>query len=184
MESETTTKKKIAPVWALIVVIIIAGILFLAFRPTNQADAPTIDTNGTVVATTTETTTPSEPAVTAPTTPSTAPTTPSTAPAGAPGVQVIQGDGFTATIRPVTDTGVAPTIKSFTVKQSTAGASCIFMWDTKDATSCEVINTTAKTSVRGVPAEGTLQTSDAGAYQLSCKGSGGAKTASELVSCN
>jgi hypothetical protein len=176
---ETVTKKKIAPMWALIAVIIIAGILFLAFRPTNQVDAPTIDgADDTTATSTVATSTAVTPTTVAPATSGSA----AVAPATTPGVQVIQGDGFTATIRPVE--GVAPTIKSFTVRQSTAGASCIFTWDTKDATSCEVINTTAKTSVRGVPEEGTLQTSDAGAYQLSCKGTGGKTAVSALVSCN
>lgn len=171
------SQKKIAPVWALIALIIIAGIVFLAFRPTQQADAPTVED---MVATSTDavaTTTPADEAPVAPTpTPAPAVSAPS---AAAP--TTIQGDGYVATVTSVT--GVAPTIVSFALRQEAAGEACIMTWEVDDATTCEVRNVSAKTTVRNVPDEGTLQTFDTGTYQLICKGTGGKTTTSTEVVC-
>ena len=165
---EKQEKNKIAPLWALIVVVIIAGVVFLVFRSTPQADAPTVD-DGTEVATTTEegvTETVEDPATSGGT-------------GYKPETQVIQGDGYTAILRPVS--GEAPVVVSFTVQQDD---SCIFKWEVEKAANCDLENTTDGTAVKSVPVKGTLQTSDAGTYRLKCKGTGGKTKTSEVVTCN
>ncbi|MEY2641128.1 MAG: hypothetical protein RL150_521 [Candidatus Parcubacteria bacterium] len=177
------TQKKMSLIWALIVLIIIAGIVFLAFRPAQQADAPTV--TDTMIATSTDaaaTTTPAAPAaapqqgapaVSGSTGASTAgiPTTP----------QVIQGDGYIATVTPVT--GEAPRIDLFALEQAAPGEACFIKWEVEKAATCEIRNVTSKTSVRSVPDEGTLQTLEVGTYQLVCKGTGGKTTTSTEVAC-
>lgn len=178
MENQGT--KRVGPLWVLIVIIIVLGIVYLAFRPAQQADAPTVE--DAQMATTTDMVT--DTAVAQPETPApTAAPAPSTIAPAAPttdGVQVIQGDGFIATVRPVE--GEQPEIESFTIRQA-EGENCIFSWEAEKATSCDVANVTMKTVVRGVPAQGSLQTDEPGTYQLTCKATGGKTATSGTVVC-
>lgn len=175
MENQGT--KRVGPLWVLIVIIIVLGIVYLAFKPAQQADAPTVEDAS--IATTSVDAVPETPV-----TPAVVPPTPAVAPVPATdtGVQVIQGDGFTATVRPVTTSGEPPVIASFAVRQE-PGENCIFSWEATNATSCDVTNTTMKTVVRGVPAKGSLQTDEPGTYQLTCKASGGKTATSNTAVC-
>lgn len=162
------------------VIVVVALIVVFVFRDAKPANAPTVDSEN--VATTspllaTTTASQQDALMVSGTMPSVVTPTPTTN----TGVQVIHGDGFTATIKPVTPTGDTPIISSFTVQQKQTG--CVYAWETRKAVSCDILNTTDKTSVKNVPVDGTLQTSDAGGYQLSCVGDGGIITRSEVVVC-
>ena len=101
------------------------------------------------------------------------------------GVQVIEGDGFRAVVRPKDPnevTGPAPVIEDFSVEQNNDKA-CKFSWNTDDAVSCKFMIVGTRESVRNVDVEGNLQIGS-GSYQLECTGSGGMKTTSDVLVCN
>jgi hypothetical protein len=171
MESQTKIKN-IAPIGALIIIVIV-GIVFIVFRGAEPVSAPTTDTADTLNATSTATST--NPSVYTP-----APGQP--VPVVIDEQKVIKGEGFTATVRQVTAVGETPVIKSFAVRQKEKGG-CLYTWEAESAVSCNIMNVVDKTGIKDVPIIGAIQTNDVSSYQLTCKGSGGKVTTSEVVAC-
>lgn len=171
--NETQTSKKQGPglLWTIVSIIIIAGIAFLLFKPSDKAEAPTTDDVPAVATTTdanTSTTTVQAPA--------------DTMPQQSGEERVIEGDGFTATIRNVGPTGPTPVIVSFTVDQNGERA-CRFKWEVTDAATCNFATVGTQIAVKNVPLQSGLQTDDAGQYRLECAGSGGIETVSQTLTC-
>ncbi len=158
-------------------VLIVAIIGFFVFKANKNGDnAPNTENTATTTeqtATTTATT-------------STEVNTGATAPAPTPtpsidtGVKVIQGNGYTATLKPVY--GEAPIINTFTMTK--VDETCRFSWDASKAKRCDFLNTETKTGFKDAGSEGTVQMNDAGKYLVRCYGDGGKSATSETLSCN
>lgn len=95
------------------------------------------------------------------------------------GVTVIQGDGYTATLKPVT--GEAPIINSFVMNK--VAETCRFTWDVSKAKRCDLLNSETKEGIKNIGSNGTVQMNDAGDYILRCYGDGGKSVTSDVVSC-
>lgn len=96
------------------------------------------------------------------------------------GVKVIQGDGFTATLKPVY--GETPVINSF--KMTKVDEVCRFSWDVSKAKRCDFLNSDTKTGLKDVGSSGTVQETNKASYLIKCYGDGGKSATSEVLSCN
>jgi len=173
---ETEIQKKRSPVLGVLIIIIVLGLLFWLLKPTQQADAPT--GSDVEVATTTEdivegeTVVVSQDGIFDPTSRET---------------QVIEGDGYVTTIRPVLTapepTGDAPEVVRFAVSAE-EGETCRFSWEVEKAVECNFVNTQTRTGVTAVPVLSSLQIGARGVYQLECVGTGGKVTISEALTCS
>ena len=160
----------------LIILLAVLGLIML--KTPKEINAPTdnLDQN----ATTTATTTASNPqnTDTVPVTTSTNTQSPTV-----PQKQVIQGEGFIAEITPVANGEVIlPEIKSFTLDRNENGV-CRFSWDVSKAETCNFVNLTTSMQVKSAGDEGGIQTTDKGDFQLKCYGKNGGSIKSEVISC-
>lgn len=177
MENEQNNKKISLSTTIIFIVLVLAIIGFFVFKA-NKGEGDLNVENATTTTDQVATTTENNVATTSNTV-----TPPTSAPKPAAtidtGVKVIQGNGYTATLKPVY--GEAPVINSFTMVK--VDETCRFTWDVSKAKRCDFLNADSKTGFKDVGAEGTVQMNDAGNYIVRCYGDGGKSTTSEVVSC-
>jgi len=164
--TETKSQHVIAGVALLLVLLVI---LFIVLKPAEQATAPVTDEDATE----------NQDDASATTTTSTTTTGGTTETTNDKGEQVINGLGYTATIRPVEK--VTPIITEFTARASASGSTCFYTWNVDLAQRCSLM-TGPGTGIKNIGTEGSIQIKP-GTYTLECDGAGRGKAKSEPLTC-
>jgi|GEM_PF-1207588 hypothetical protein len=172
VETSQKSQHVIAGAALLLVVLII---LFVVFKPADEVSAPMIDENQVEeVATTTASSTNGVGTTSVPQ--AGAEVTQTT---NENGEQVIVGDGYIATVRPVAKQ--TPVIEEFSTRLSATGETCFYSWKVSMAQTCSLI-TGMSSGIQDVGTEGSLQIAP-GTYILRCSGLGGTSVNSEALKC-